>query len=389
MEGDITMKKHMLLICVLVIATLATILVIIQTQTTKKSNEIRIGVLTSSTGESARYGQGVLNGIQMAVEEINSRGGVAGKRVRLIVEDDASDTSRAVSAFRKLASVDNVPVIIGPISSSAAMACSPVANELKVVLFSPSAATPAFSSPSDYTFRNRVSSQHEISELARTAYQQLGLRRIGILFVNNDYGLGNKTSFEQAFSKRGGTVPIAEAFDEGTTDVRSQLAKIKDRSPDGIFLVGQGTEGGYALRQARELGIKTRLLSTITIQRDDVLRIARDAANGVIFALPAYDPGASKVTDDFDKKYKQQSGQGSDMFSGNGYDAMYIMARAIEQGGYTADGIKTALFCIRNFPGVSGSTSFDKNGDVTKPVSIKVIEGGQFIYIEQTTKPAQ
>lgn len=344
----------------------------------KESKEVRIGVLTTSTGESAQYGESVLSGIELAVLEINSKGGIDGKRIVLLIEDDASDPTRAVSAFTKLATIDKVPVIIGPISSSAAMACSPAANRFKVVLFSPSAATPAFTSYDDYTFRNRVSSDFEITSLAQYAFTKLGLRRVAILYVRNDYGLGNLAPFRSEFEKLGGQIPVVQAFDEGANDLRAQLSVIKRSKPDGIFLVGQGTEGGYALRQARELGIQGQFLSTITIERDDVLKIAGNSANSVIFTTPAYGQIFSSNALAFDQAYRSLYHQGSDMFSGNGYDALYIVSKAIESGGYSANGIRKALLGIKNFPGVTGETSIDSNGDVTKPECIMKIEDGKF-----------
>jgi branched-chain amino acid transport system substrate-binding protein len=357
-----------------IIVVLGLIIVAMLAQEEEMLDEIKIGVLTSLTGQSGRYGESALNGIQIAVEEINNAGGIESKQIRLIIEDDGSDTTRAVTAFKKLAELGDVPIIIGPISSSASMSCSPAANELKVVLFSPSAATPAFTSPDDYTFRNRVSAEFEI--------QELGLRNTGILYVNNDYGLGNKLYFESAFQELGGKILISETFDEGATDLRTQLSKIKDKAIDGIFIVGQGSEGGYALRQARELGVRTQFLSTITIQRTDVLDTARGAANGVIYALPTYDPQVFKEAEAFENKYKQRYERTSDLFSGNGYDAVHIVAEAIKLGEYSADGIKNALFTIKDFPGVTGNTSFDENGDVLKPVSIKKIQDGHFVYFE-------
>ncbi len=358
-----------------------TIIVILIIPSNKKTDEIKIGVLTTLTGQSARYGQAALNGILLARDEINRNRGIRGKLISLILEDDGSETNRAVSAFRKLASIDKVPIIIGPISSSAAMACSPIANEFGVILFSPSAATPEFTSPNDYTFRNRVCSEFEVAELARISYQKLGLNKIAILYVNNDYGLGNKIYFENAFKNYGGEIVLIEPFDEGATDLRNQLTKIKQTTPDGIFIVGQGSEGGYILKQARELGIKVQFLSTITIQRTDVIETAGNSAEGVIFSLPIYDPTISEKAIEFAKKYRGKYGQEADMFAGNGYDALYIIQYAIEKGGYSAENIRNVLFNIKNFPGITGNTTFDMNGDVSKPVGFKKIQNGKFIEL--------
>jgi branched-chain amino acid transport system substrate-binding protein len=372
------MKKYWIGILVIVVVALATIFFI--TQTKKGYEEIKIGVITTLTGESAKYGQSALNGIQMAAEEINKKGGIKGKQIKLIIEDDGSVASRAVSALNKLATIDKVPIVIGPISSSAAMATSPKANALKIVLFSPAAATPAFTSPDDYTFRNRVSSEHEISELAIFAYQRLKLRRVAILYVNNEWGLGARKSFKTAFESLSGNIIDMQAFSEGDTDIRTQLTKLKEQNPDGVFLVGQGTEGGYALRQSFELGFKTQFLSVLSIERTDIIQIAGKASNGVIYSAPLYDPSVSQKIDEFNKKYKQRYGPESDLFSGNGYDSVFILAKAIEMGGYSANAIKNTLFTIKDYPGVTGNTTFDQNGDVIKPVSIKIIRDGKFIY---------
>lgn len=340
---------------------------------TKSSESRKWGVIVSLTGESARYGQSVLNGIQLATDEINLAGGVAGKHIDLVIEDDGSQSISAVSAFTKLATVDKVPVIIGPTSSSASMACSPLANQYKVLLFTPSAATPSFTSPGDFTFRNRVSSDYEVSVLAETGYKSLGLRAIAILSVNNDYGKGNESAFGSAFAALGGKVTAIETFQEGSNSMRSQLAKIKGTHPDGLFLVGQGNEAGYALKELREMGIKCQVLSTITIQRDDVMKIAGDAANGAVYALPRYDTDSNSPAFSFEKKYRNRFNKSSDMFSGNGYDAVFILSSVIESAGSDPAAIGNAITNIHAFKGVTGLTTFDVNGDVQKPIAVKQV----------------
>ncbi len=369
-----------------IISFAALIIVLILNRQVTEPGKIRIGVLTTLTGPSAQYGQSALNGVLMAVEEINNKGGISGKKIDLIIEDDGGEVSRAVLAFRKLVNINKLPVIIGPISSSASMACSPIANQLKAVLFSPAAATPDFTSPNDYTFRNRISSKFEISELAKFSYQKLNLRNVAILYVNNDWGLGAKEYFDLSFREIGGSILASEAFAEGAIDLRSELAKIKTLEPDGIFVVGQGPEGGYALKQAYELGIKTQFLSALSIQRSDVLEIAGKAANGVIYSAPFYNPTHSKRSEQFERNYLEKFGQNSDLFSGNGYDAAYIISAAIEKGSYTAERIRDVLFTIKNYEGVTGNTSFDENGDVMKPISIKKIENGKFVNFNNSLR---
>jgi branched-chain amino acid transport system substrate-binding protein len=286
-------------------------------------------------------------------------------------------------AFRKLVDIHKVPVVLGPMGSSPAMVCAPIAKEKKVVEFSPTAATPLYTNTGDYTFRNRASADSEVKVMADIAYNNLNLRRIAILYINNDVGIGFHPVFAKRFKHRGGEIVASESFDQGSTDMRSQLIKVSSLNPDGIYLIGHVTESGYVLKQAKELGIKTRFIGHLALEGPDLLKIAGDAADGVIYTATGYDPHSSdpKVRD-FERKYKSRFNKNGDVFAATAYDAVYILKRAIEEGGYNADGIKHALYRIRDFPGVTGSTTFDKNGDVIKPVMVKMIKDQKFIIVQ-------
>ncbi len=348
----------------------------------KKEKVIKIGVITSLTGQSAKYGINALNGIKIAEGEINSKDGINGKLIKLIIEDDASKSLFSVSAFKKLSEIDGVETIIGPISSSSSMVCSPIANNLRKILFSPSAATPDFSSMNDFTFRNRVSAKYEIEKLAQIAFNRFKLKRIAILFVNNDYGLGNKNYFDSEFNKLGGKISIIEVFTEGSSDFRTQLTKIKKTNSDGYFIVGQGSEGGYILKQARELNIIGQFFSTITIQSSEVLEIAGRTADGVVYVLPTFDPNLSNNAKKFQDNYFYRYDKSPDLFAANGYDALYILAETIKLVGNNADMIRQSLLNMKDFSGVTGITSFDDYGDVYKSLGVKKIINGEFETIE-------
>ncbi len=334
----------------------------------------RIGAILDLTGPVAPYGQWSKNGLELALEEINN----SYKKVELIIEDGKSSPQDAVSAFNKLVNIDKVKVVIITTGSSSVLSVAPIANEKKVILFTPAASAPEITHAGDYVFRNRLSGLQETQEMARLAYDKLGLRRGAILVVNNDFGNSYRKVFEQVFERAGGKIVIIETYEQGSSDMRTQLTKIKlTANKDFVYLVGYAVECGQILKQAKELGIKTRWLSTIGIESDKVIEIAKGAAEGVMYTAPRYRLEDPYVIP-FEKQYFNKYNEHSNMYAANSYDALKIIAEIIDKVGYDSKKIKDALYQIRNYPGVSGSTTFDENGDVRKPVMIKKIHNGKF-----------
>lgn len=359
-------------------------IILLLTGCTKNDNKtINIGVISSLTGTVSPYGVRAWEGIQLATDEINSSGGILGKKIKLLVEDDKSSSSDAVSAFNKLVNVNKVPVVLGPIGSSQAMACAPIANERKVVEFSPAAATPDYTNTGDYTFRNRASATLEVETMADIALKNLGMKKVAILYINNDVGTSFYPVFQKKFESDGGTIVGIESFDQGSTDIRTQLIKIKNMNPDGVYLIGHVTESGYALKQARELGLKMRFIGHLALEGPDLFKIAGNAAEGVIYTATGYDAHSTNPkVKAFEEKYRSKYNKDGDIFAATAYDAVYILKKAIEEGGYDAEGIKNALYRIKDFPGVTGSTTFDKNGDVKKPIMVKMVKDQKFVVVE-------
>ena len=263
------------------------------------------------------------------------------------------------------------------------MSCAPIANKEKVVLFSPAAATPMFTNSGDYTFRNRASANFEVEKMADVAYEYLNMHRISIIYINNDVGVGFYPVFQKRFESQGGKIIDIESFEQGATDMRTQLLKLKKGKPDAIYLIGHVEESGYVLKQARELGIKCQFLGHLALEGPDLFKIAGNAANGVIYTATGYDPESNDVkVKEFEKKYQAKFHKEGDVFAATAYDAVYIMKLAIEKVGYNSESIKNELYKIKYFLGVTGSTSFDKNGDVEKPVLVKIIKDQKFVIVE-------
>ena len=244
-------------------------------------------------------------------------------------------------------------------------------------LFSSGAASPDLTGSGDYVFRNRVSGTLEVNDLARYARQKLGIKAVAIVFISTDYGKSYQQQFAQEFVRSGGKVLHMDGFDQGETDFRSQIAKLKRIAGlQAVYLPVHTKEGASFLKQSREMGLKVQFLASNAIVSPDLFTIAGDAAEGLIYSEPAYDPqGMHEPNRIFEDLYVRRFGVHSEMFAANAYDALRIVILAIDRGGYNGEGIKGQLYKVKDFQGVSGKTTFDNNGDVQKPIAIRQVRG--------------
>ena len=223
--------------------------------------------------------------------------------------------------------------------------------------------------------------------MSRPPYQKiefsdtlLVIKKVAILYVNNDYGVGITEVFKKILTSQGGQVLVEESFEQGATDFRTQLGKISALQSEGIYIVGY-KELGYLLKQAHELGIKAQFMSTVMFEDPEVLSIAGNAAEGVIYSARAYDPDSEEPhVKQFVAFFEQRYGEKPDIFAAFAYDAARILVLAMENNGLSAAQIKDGIYSIRDFPGVTGSTSFDDKGDVIQPAYLKTVHNGKFAW---------
>lgn len=351
----------------------------------KEKNTIKIGAIVFQTGDAAEYGVWVKNGLEMAKDEINSNGGINGQQIELLYEDDNTNPKTAVTVFNKLITTQNLPIVIAGVTSKSAMALAPNAEEKKVVLFSPCSSTPDYTNAGDYIFRNWSSDNEEGRLMAEYAFNTLGYRNIGTLTMNSDYSLGLKNVFTKRFIELGGQVSFEQEFPEGTTDFKTIVAKLSGKKLDALYLPSHAKEVGSFLKQMKQNNQNLKILGCVTYESPELIKIAGEIADGIIFTTPAFNPESKDSSIQyFTTGYAKRFGTMPENFAAHSYDALKIIALAIQMGGYNSDGIKNALYRISNYSGVSGITSFDKNGDVLQPAMIKQIKNGQFVPIEFT-----
>lgn len=347
----------------------------------EKEEVIEIGAILPLTGDIAIWGNNTKEGIELAVERLNKNGGVNKKKIKVIYEDNQGSISLAVTSLKKLIHIDKVPAVIDDSMSSITLAMAPIAEKSKTVLLSTGATAPQISMAGEYIFRIWNSDAVEGKFIANFACENLGLKRVAIFYINNDYGKGLKEVFAKHFSAKGGNISISERFEQGATDFKTQLLKIKEMKPDALYLVGYPKEIPLVLKQLKEMGISIRVLSSVAFEDPHVITIAKDAAEGVIYPYPAPPTKEAWAVQEFLSSYHKKYGKDPGITCDVGYDAINLIAEALKlSNGYSGKDIKKGLMKIVNLQGASGLITFDENGDVNKPMGFKIVKNGEFMW---------
>lgn len=346
-----------------------------------QKDEIVIPVVADLTGPIALYGKWAVDGVTMAIEDVNAKGGINERKLRLVVEDGQSTPQVGVSAFQKLVSVYHPAVIIVATNTGTVMACAAIANQQQVVLFTPIASGPSVTQAGDFVFRNRVSGYYEASEMARLAAERFGLKRVALAVINNEAGPGYIEAFKKVFGVKGGNITETVLLDPGKTDYRTQVLKVQASNPDAVFLALTVKEAATFIKQSQEVRFRPKWLSMTTVQSDELFKIAGEAAEGLVFVAEGGDEKNPEYRA-FADRYEKTFGSAPAMNALNGYDAVQILAGLIAKSGADGRSIRDALYRTRNYQGVGGVLSFDENGDANKPLMLMEVKSGRFARLE-------
>jgi branched-chain amino acid transport system substrate-binding protein len=339
---------------------------------------ITIGVVLPLTGEAAHWGIPPRDGAEMAVEEINQAGGIGGRKLALVVEDDRCQPAEGIAAFNRIVAAKNPAAILGAVCSGVTLAMAPHAEARHTVLISPASTSPKVTDAGDFIFRVIPSGALRGTIFAEYLFNEKGLRKLAVLYINNEGGIGGSSAFKARFTQLGGTILVEESYPPGVTDLRAQLTKIKASEAEGVLVGSYPPDTVVLLKQARELQLRQPLfLTTEAVQNPEVLREAGDAANGAIYILAA--PAAGEAPDKFTKAYETKFKKKPELFAAEGYDIIRLIAAAIaanKSSPLSGPSTRHFLYRVRNYAGASGMITFDKNGDVIKPFAIKTIDAG-------------
>ena len=341
----------------------------------------KVGLINHLTGDAAAYGQSMKKGTELALDVINGAGGIGGTKVEVIFEDDRLNAADAQTAFLKLTQSDKVPVVMGSSSSSITLSICPRAQESKVVQISSVSTAPSLKDCGKYFFSAMASDTAQGPEWVKVA-ESLGTKEAAVMYINNDYGIGVKDTFVQAFEAAGGKVLVAQPFELGGKDFRTEILKVKATNPKVTFIVDHVAEGSIVIKQAKELGLETQWVTDVSMVAKEVIDLSGAAAEGVmgLRAGSTMTPEYKAFKEAFTKKFNEEPTIWSDF----AYDTMMLVAKAIEKGGYTADGIQKALFDVAaTYVGPSGAKKFDQYGISQGVYEWMIVKDGQWTVYEK------
>lgn len=361
----------------------------IQPTDTRDRSTIKIGYFGDLSGPTFNFGQSAKNGVLMAAEEINQAGGINGRKIDIVIEDDEGSPERAATVVNKLTRQDKVVALIAGGASGSSLAAGPNAHMAKVPMISPSSTNPAVTQIGDYIFRACFIDPFQGEVMATFAYNTLQARTAAIMLdFNSPYSRDLKDFFELSFTKHGGRVLTSQSYTQGDADFKGQLSSISAAKPDVIYLPGYYGDIAVIAKQARQLGITQPLLGGDGWDAPELWQLAGDSINGSYISnhYSADDP--SPAIQKFVHDYKQHYGNlVPDAHSALAYDAMRFLAEAIERAGSTeGTKVRDALAQTKNFAGITGIISMDAERNAVKPAVILKLQDGSYIY-QETIQP--
>jgi branched-chain amino acid transport system substrate-binding protein len=338
-----------------------------------------VGVFAALSGDQASFGNATVQGVKLAADEINAAGGVLGRKIRLVIEDDQGRAVEATSAVTKLITSDNVVALIGENSSNQSLAAAPIAQSNKVPMISPSSTNPAVTEKGDYIFRVCFTDPYQGKALAAFVKNELHLDRAAILLdKKNDYSVGLAEFFRKEFEAAGGKVVVQQSYTGGDTEFRPQLTTIKSASPQVLFIPGFYTEVGQIAIQARDLGINVPLVGGDGWDSPSVIEIGGKSIDGSYFSDHYFVGDPRPLVQTFVSKIKQRHGKAPEANAALGYDALHIFANAVKRAGSLDRAkIRDEIAATKDYQGVSGTISMGPDRNPIKPVAIIQIRNGQ------------
>jgi branched-chain amino acid transport system substrate-binding protein len=352
-------------------------------------NYIKVGLNYELSGNVASYGTSLSNGAELAIEEINKNGGVLGKQLKVIKADNKSENAESANVATKLITRDKVVAILGAATSGNTKAAVPAATQNKVPLISGSATADDVTVDSngkvrEYIFKTCFSDSFQGIMMSNFAYNDLGLKNAAILTdTASDYSKGLANSFKENYTKLGGKVIIEESYKAKDTDFKSVLTSIKAKNPEVLYVPGYYEEVGLIVRQARELGLNIPILGGDGYESPKLTEIAgKEALNNVYYTThySSKDPNVVK----FINAYKEKYGKEPDAFGALGYDLGYFLADGLKRAGEAdREKLKDALASTKNFTGITGTFSMDKNHNPIKSVTIIEMKNGEATFLKK------
>ena len=346
-------------------------------------DSITIGTVTTNSGTAAAYGEAEVKGFELAVSEINAKGGINGKKVKLESMDDKGDATEASNAYNKLAGDNNVLAVAGPTISATTAAVAPLADQSKLVTIAPAATSDSIET-GNYLFRTCFKDSYQGEVAARFAAENLKVKKVAVLYGTGDpYSSGVGEAFAKAAEKLGLEVVDKESSSSADdTEYSSQLQKIQASGAELLYApYYYSVAGPYIIPQARSVGFEGYVMGP---DGYDGLKLTGDKSqyNKTYYTTHySADDNTNTKVQDFIKSYKSKNNAEPNTFAALGYDTIYMIKQAIEKAGKNAtrEDVRNAVASM-TFDGVTGKFTMDKSGSPTKSVTVLEMKDGKPVY---------
>lgn len=348
-------------------------------------DSIVIGEFASLTGKEATFGISSHEGTLLAVETLNAAGGVLGKKLELLTEDNQSKAGETSNVVNKLISKDGAVAILGEVASSRSLEAAPICQQNGIPMVSPASTNPKVTETGDHIFRVCFIDPFQGTVMANFVTKSLNAKKVAVFTdVKSDYSKGLAKFFKEGILKVGGQIVAELDFNGGDKDFKAQLTAIKSAAPDAVFIPGYYTDVALIAIQAKQLGLNVPLCGGDGWESQTLLDIGKDAVEGHYFSTHYASDAASPAVATFVEAYKKRfNGKMPDAMAALGYDSAMFLADGIKRAG-SADSkaIRDALAATKDFEAVTGKIAINAQRDAVKSAVILQVKDGKFKYLE-------
>ena len=349
------------------------------------ADPIRIGLVSEITGPNAEAGANTVNGAKLALEEINKAGGVLGRPLELKIEDNQSTNPGSVLAVSKLGSEGDLAALIAPIRSTQVQASAPTIAKLGLPTMIGGTDYGLTHSGHAWLFRARPNDSYSAKVIVDYGINTLKKKKWAIIHSTDTFGTGGKNLVVEELKLLGVTPVLIQGYTNNTQDFTPIVLAIKQSGADILTSYSPfSTDAAIFATQLRQLGVNLPWIGSATLVSESTMKLAKDALHDT-YSVSDFVAEANPEAQAYAQKYKQQVGREADLYSGWSYDAMHILALAMNRAKSTKpDDIRKEILAIRGFKGVEGTYNFDKNGDGLHGYNIVKNEKGKIVFIKHT-----
>ena len=346
---------------------------------------IRVGQYGAFTGKDSAFGLAARKGITLAVEEVNAAGGVLGRKLEFLAEDNQSRDGQSGTIARKFVARDKVVAVLGGNASANSLEAAPICQRAHVPMIAISSTNPRVTAMGDYIFRVCFIDPFQGAVLAKFARDTLKAGRVAVLgSVDNPYAAGLTKVFRERFTAAGGTIVADQKYREGEKDFRAQLTTIRAAAPEAIFAAGYYTEGALICQQARQLGLALPIFGGDGWEAPELITLGGAAVEGTYYSAHFSKDSTAPEVVNFIRRFRERfDGETPDGIAANGYDALRLLVDALRRAGTTeGPALRDAIAATRGFSGVTGRITIDAERNAAKPAVILTVKDGRFRFVE-------